>query len=100
MFAAVLAVCFQDFQESVYQSKVIGMWQAGAGLAIKGKDPQTPGMNAECATSSFLQYFDQCATMKPCTHCKYFPIYPVNATPPLVGCLGAYEDDFLYELCE
>ena len=90
MFAGYTAFCFPD--------NVLGTWQGGSGLALKGQDPTPPGKQVECSASSFIAHQKQCDAVEPCTDCEYWPIYPCySESKPMVDCLYSYEGDFLYK---
>ena len=57
MFAGYAAFCFPD--------NVLGTWQGGSGLALKGKVPTPPGQQVECTASSFAAHGNQCASTEP-----------------------------------
>jgi len=88
MFAAYAGVCFRD--------KIAGIWQGGSGLALKGKAPFPPGMQAQCSATSFAQHKAACTSVDPCAECKYWPIYPTPSSPPMRDCIMSYTDDFLH----
>lgn len=88
MFAAYAAFCFE--------SNVVGIWQAGSGMVVRGKEPSSPQLEAECARSSHTAYGTDCKEEEPCTACEYWPIYPCySTTKPMIDCLMMYTNDFL-----
>ena len=89
MFTAFTAFCYPD--------RISAFWQGGSGLYVQGETDPLPLMEGACRHSDFVEYGPACADEAPCLDCQYFPVYPVPTTPPLSGCIMAYEDDFLFE---
>ncbi|KAK3254808.1 hypothetical protein CYMTET_35990 [Cymbomonas tetramitiformis] len=88
MFAAYAAFCFE--------SNVVGIWQAGSGMVVRGKEPNSPQLEAECSSSSHKAHGTDCRDIQPCTACEYWPIYPCHSTTkPMIDCLMMYTNDFL-----
>ncbi|MAI78289.1 MAG: hypothetical protein CL917_05065 [Deltaproteobacteria bacterium] len=89
MFTAYTAFCYPD--------RITAFWQGGSGLYVEGETNALPLMEGACRHSDFVEYGQQCAIESPCLECEYFPVYPVPTTPPMAGCIMAYEDDSLVE---
>ena len=89
MFTAFTAFCYPD--------RISAFWQGGSGLYVQGQTAPLPRMEGACRHSDFVEYGPACAMEAPCPECQYFPVYPVPTTPPLAGCIMAYQDDFLFE---
>ena len=89
MFSAYFGFCYLD--------RVTGIWQGGSGLAFsKDKDINLPKMEVKCSRSSFEKYDQSCAKLKPCTDCKYWPIYPCyESKKPMVICVTDYNNDYI-----
>ena len=92
MFSAYIGFCFPD--------KVVGVYQAGSGMALTGLEPNLPGCQGQVTASQFTECdadgtkCQQCLEQFPCTECQYWPIYPChNAARPMVDCLIEYDND-------
>ena len=85
MFAAYAAICFSG--------KIAGVYQAGSGLAKTGYLPVTPGMEAQCSRSSFVENGRECCSKKFCKECRYWPAYPHTCKNKLTMCIAIYEGD-------
>jgi hypothetical protein len=102
MFSAYIGYCFPD--------NVVGVYQAGSGLAITEQGMRLPGCQGQVRISDLMnddicpwkynfkgEYsFDcsSCIETHPCEECQYFPIYPCYSPKrPMVHCVFEYNND-------
>ena len=87
MFTAYMSFC--------YPNRINTFWQGGSGLFVSGETDPLPQMEGVCRKSDFREFGSSCVDQAPCDACEYFPIYPLQTTPPQKGCIMMYADDFL-----
>ena len=91
-FSAYIGFCFND--------RVLGIWQGGSGMALTGEEPFVPNCGAQVAASDMAQCdadgikCRDCAEIKPCTDCQYWPLYPCySPVRPMAHCIAEYTND-------
>jgi len=87
---------FSAYAGTCFANRIYGIWQGEAGLSIVGKkNPKIPPKAPECSASSYSEYGRQCEEKKPCTECKYYPIYPchIPGERKTIHCQQGYNND-------
>lgn len=85
VYSGFIGICFGK--------EIAGISQGGSGLILHGQQPYTPGLEAQCRQSDYLEIGSACLTERPCNECQYCPAYPVANDGDYIHCIFDYLQD-------